>query len=120
MTNITRVVAPHFAVYSGDNSPVQESFDDKVLHFIEQNRPQGSLKELMEQMRSLSIDDTVSLQQLNKALIYSNTYLRNREETKGYTDNVLDKHTSQLIGLNTLYNTMLYKAFTTSDDDTSY
>lgn len=120
MTDISRAPALHSSPYGRENSAQEENYDDKVLHFIEKNKPQGSLKDLMEQMRELSPDKTLSLHQLNKALLYTNTHLRSANETQDYLDTVLDKHTTQLLGLNMLYNDMLYKSFSSSDDDTSF
>lgn len=120
MSDINRVPAHHSTPYGRENSTSEENFDDKVLHFIEKNKPQGSLQDLMVQMRGLSPDKSISLHQLNKALLYTNSHLRSAIETKDYTHTVLDKHTTQLLGLNMLYNDMLYKNFSSSDDDTSF
>jgi len=118
MTNISST-AHHYTPSGKDNDPTELSFDDKVLHYIEQNKPKGSLSELMDQMRELSPDKTISMQQMNKALLYSDTYLRNTDDSRDYTDSVLDKFTIQLLGVNMLFNNMMYKSFTQSDDDTS-
>ncbi len=120
MTTISSTSISHRSSHVDNLAAAVETYDDKVRHYIEQNRPQGTLSELMKQMRALSPDRVVTLQQLNKALLYSDTYLRNSEEFKDYTESVLDKHATQLLGLNMLYNTMLYKSFTKSDDDTSF
>lgn len=120
MTDIGRTVASRSMHDAREQDAAEKSFNDKVLHFIEQNKPQGSLTELMDQLRELSPDKALSLQQLNTALLYSNTHLRNTEEAKEYTDRVLDKHTCQMLGLNMFYNEMLYKIFTRTDDDSSF
>ncbi|AHM72775.1 hypothetical protein [Yersinia hibernica] len=117
MTNISSISNPSLPAL--DSEPAEESFNDKVLHYFQQNKPQGKLSELMDKMRALSPDKTVSMHQLNEALLYSDTYLRHTEEYKEYTDEVLDKHTFRLLGVNMFFDNMMYKSFTKSDDDTS-
>lgn len=119
MTNINNTDVSYFAPRSNANEPDEESFNDKVLHYIEMNKPEGSLSELMAQMRALSPDKAVTMQQLDQALLYSDVYLRNSEASKEYTDNVLDRFTTQLQGVNTLVNNMMYENLTKTDDETS-
>lgn len=119
MTEINRITSTWPSRLTEDHGPAEESFNDKVLHYFQQNQPQGKLSDLMDQMRALSPDKAVSLHQLNEALLYSDTYMRNTEEYKAYTDEVLDKHTFQLLGVNMFFNNMMFKSFSGSDDETS-
>lgn len=105
--------------YNKDGESSDESFNIKVLHYFQQNKPEGTLSDMMDKMRALSPDKNVSMQQLNEALLYSDTYLRHTDEYKNYANNVLDKRTSQLLGVNMLFNNMMYKSFTESDSDPS-
>lgn len=117
MSSINSIASSSPYVKDGESS--DESFNVKVLHYFQQNKPEGKLNDMMVQMRALSPDKNVSMHQLNEALLYSDTYLRNTDEYKDYANNVLDKHTFQLLGVNMLFNNMMYKSFTESDNDPS-
>lgn len=117
MTSINSI-APSTPYVKNDES-TDESFNNKVLQYFQLNKPQGKLNDMMDQMRALSPDKNVSMHQLNEALLYSDTYMRNTDEYKDYANNVLDKRTLQLLGVNMFFNNMMYKSFTESDSDTS-
>ncbi|HEY1844447.1 MAG TPA: hypothetical protein VGH05_06255 [Buttiauxella sp.] len=102
-----------------DNGLYELNFNEKVLNYIEQNQPDGSLNDLLEKMRALSPDKAVSMQQLNAALLNADGHMRKNEEYKDYTDGTLDKLAIRLVGVNMFFNNMLYKSFTQSDDDSS-
>lgn len=106
--------------YVKDGQTSEENFNDKVLHYLQQNKPEGELSDIMAQMRALSPDKNVSMYQINEALLYADTYMRNTEEYKAYTDSVLDKRTCQMLGVNMLFNNMMYKQFTETDSDTAF
>lgn len=101
--------------YVRDVESSDKSYNDKVLHYFQQNKPEEKLSDIMEQMRALSPDKNISMNQLNEALLYSNTYLRNADVYKNYTTNILDNRTFQLLGVNMFFNNMMYKSFTESD-----
>lgn len=115
MSSINSIVSSSPYVKDGE----EESFNVKVLHYFQQNKPEGKLNDMMDQMRALSPDKNVSMHQLNEALLYSDTYLRNTDEYKDYANNVLDKRTFQLLGVNMFFDNMMYKSFTESDSDPS-
>ncbi|MFV8988103.1 hypothetical protein [Serratia fonticola] len=117
MTSISSIASS--SPYVKDGESTDENFNNKVLHYFQQNKPQDKLSDLMAQMRALSPESTVSMHQLNEALLYSDTYIRNTDEYKDYANNVLDKRTFQLLGVNIFFNDMMYKSFTESDIDTS-
>lgn len=117
MSSINSIASSSPYVKDGESS--DESFNVKVLHYFQQNKPEGKLNDMMVQMRALSPDKNVSMHQLNEALLYSDTYLRNTDEYKDYANNMLDKHTFQLLGVNMFFNNMMYKSFTESDSDPS-
>lgn len=117
MSSINSVASSSPYVKDGESS--DESFNDKVLHYFQQNKPDDKLSVMMDQMRALSPDKNVSMHQLNEALLYSDTYLRNTDEYKDYANNVLDKRTFQLLGVNMFFNNMMYKSFTETDSDPS-
>lgn len=102
---------------NGESS--DESFNDKVLHYFQQSKPEHKLSDMMDQMRALSPDKSISMHQLNEALLYTDTYLRNIDEYKNYANNVLDKRTFQLLGVNMFFNNMMYKSFTETDSEPS-
>lgn len=107
------------STYDKDGESSDERFEIKVLHYFQQNKPEGMLSDMMDKMRALSPDKNVSMQKLSEALLYSDSHLRNSGEYKDYANNVLDKRTSQLLGVNFLFNVMMYKSFTESDSDPS-
>ncbi|MEH4929670.1 type III secretion system protein [Enterobacter cloacae] len=118
MSNInTPVLSQILPTKNGSESSV-EKFNDKVLHYIQKNKPQGSLAELMKKMKELS-SDRVTMHQLNTALLYTNTYLRHTAENKKYADEVLSKYSIQLMGVNMLYSKMMLEKFMESEDDIS-
>lgn len=105
--------------YVKDSESTDESFNDKVLKYFEINKPEGDLRNISDQMRALYPDKTVSMHQLNEALLHADTYMRNTDEYKDYANRVLDKHTFQLLGVNMLFNNMMYRNFTDSENDES-
>lgn len=117
MSSINSITSSSPYVKDGESS--DKSFNDKVLHYFQQNKPDDKLSDMMDQMRALSPDKNVSMHQLNGALLYSDTYLRNTDEYKDYANNVLDKRTFQLLGVNMFFNNMMYKSFTETDSDPS-
>jgi hypothetical protein len=119
MSNISSVTTAQQVQSVQDGHSQELSFNDKVLNYIEQNQPDGSLNDLLEKMRALSPDKAVSMQQLNAALLNADGHMRKNEEYKDYTDGTLDKLAIRLVGVNMFFNNMLYKSFTQSDDDSS-
>jgi hypothetical protein len=119
MSNISSVTTAQQVQSVQDGNSQELSFNDKVLNYIEQNQPDGSLNDLLEKMRALSPDKAVSMQQLNAALLNADGHMRKNEEYKDYTDGTLDKLAIRLVGVNMFFNNMLYKSFTQSDDDSS-
>ncbi|PKC36090.1 type III secretion system protein [Pantoea ananatis 15320] len=117
MSSINYIASSSPYVKDGESS--EENFNDKVLHYFQKNKPDDKLSDIMDQMRSLSPDRNVSMHQLNEALLYSDTYLRNTDEYTDYANNVLDKRTFQLLGVNMFFNNMMYKSFTETDRDPS-
>lgn len=117
MSSINSIASSSQYVKDGESS--DESLNDKVLHYFQQNKPDDKLSDMMDQMRALSPDKNVSMHQLNEALLYSDTYLRNTEDYKYYANNVLDKRTFQLLGVNMFFNNMMYKSLTETDSDPS-
>lgn len=115
MSSINSIASSSPYVKDGESS--DESFNDKVLNYFQQNKPDDKLSDMMDQMRALSPDKNVSMHELNEALLYSDTYLRNTDEHKDYANNVLDKRTTQLLGVNMFFNNMMYKSFTETDSD---
>lgn len=105
--------------YVKDAESSDESFNDKVLHYFQQNKPEHKLSDMMDQMRALSPEKNLSMHQLNEALLYSDTYLRNTDEYKDYANNVLDKRTFQLLGVKMFFDNLMYKSFTETDSDPS-
>ena len=95
------------------------SFDDLVLQYFQNKKPEGSLNDILADIKALAPDKKLSLQELNTAVLIADGEMRNDEAYKDYTDSTLDKLTSQLLGVNMFYNTMLYKGFTKNDDDSS-
>lgn len=115
MTNISNITTS--SLYIKDSISADESFNDKVLHYLKQNKPEDKLNELIVQIRALSPDKGVSITKINEALLYADTYMRNTDEYKDYANNVLDKRTIQILGVNMFFNNMINKFFTESDDD---
>lgn len=116
MSSINNIASSSPYVKDGESS--DESFNAKVLRYFQQNKPEHKLNDMMDAMRALSPDKRVSMHQLNEALLYANTFMRNNtDDDKNYANNVLDKRTVQLLGINMLYNNMMYKSFTETDSD---
>ncbi|XTZ39287.1 type III secretion system protein [Salmonella enterica] len=95
----------------------EPGFNDIVLNYVKNNRPEGSLQELLQQMKSLATDTAPTLQQLNTALLYTDATLRQDPDYQSYTSSTLDKHTTQMFGVNMLTNQMVNKLMISSDDD---
>ncbi|MBA4823734.1 type III secretion system protein [Pantoea ananatis] len=123
MSQINPVPAAALATYSNtsdEQNTTDGSFNDKVLDFFKQNQPEGSLNEVIAQLKKLAVPgEKISMQQLNSAILIADGTLRKDEEYKTYTDSTLDRMTTQMLGVNMFYNNMLYKSFTKTDDDTS-
>lgn len=123
MNQTNQVSAATLAAYSSasdEDSATGGSFNDKVLAFFKQNQPEGSLNEVIARLKKLAEPgEKVSMQQLNSAILIADGTLRKDNEYKTYTDSTLDRMTTQMLGVNMFYNTMLYKSFTKTDDDTS-
>jgi len=117
MSSINSIASSSPYVKDGESS--DEKFNNKVLHYFQQNKPDDKLSDVMDQMRALSPDKNKSMHQLNEALLYSDAYLRNTDEYKDYANNVLDKRTFQLLGVNMFFNNMMYKSSTETDSDPS-
>ncbi len=92
-------------------------FNNLVLEYIKDSQPDGSLQDLLDEMKELSPETPVTMQKLNSALLYSDTTLRNDPDYIDYTTEILDKRTSQLLGLNMLTNTMLNNISRQNDED---
>ncbi|CCG86216.1 hypothetical protein [Erwinia piriflorinigrans] len=92
------------------------NFDNRVLQFIRENRPEGTLNDLITKLKSLDPDNAYSLQQLNKALLYTDTTLRGDPNFRDYTKDTLDKNTSQMLGVNMMVNSMMMKWISSPDD----
>jgi len=93
------------------------SFNDVVLAHIKSNQPDGELVQLLDEMRALSPEMPVTMQKLSSALLYSDTILRSDPDYINYTCEILDKRTSQLLGLNMLTNIMLNNISHNYDED---
>lgn len=83
------------------------NFNDLVLEHIKNNKPDGTLEQLLIEMKKLSPEATVTIQSLNAALLYSDASLRTDPDYINYTTDILDNRTNQLLGLNMLTNIML-------------
>ena len=81
-------------------------FNERVLGYIKEKKPEGSLNDLLHHMKTLSPDTPRTIEQLATALQYSDTILRNDENHIEYTTAVLDKQTSQLLGVKTFMKSM--------------
>lgn len=81
-------------------------FNELVLSYIKEKQPEGSLNDLLRDMKALSPDTPRTMDQLATALQYSDTVLRNDESYAEYTESVLDKQTSQLLGVKTFMKSM--------------
>lgn len=93
------------------------SFNEVVLAHIKSNQPDGELVQLLNEMRALSPETPVTMQKLSSALLYSDTILRSDPDYTNYTCDILDKRTSQLLGLNMLTNIMLNNISHNYDED---
>lgn len=81
-------------------------FNELVLSYIKEKQPAGSLNDLLHDMKALSPDTPRTIDQLATALQYSDTILRNDKDYADYTGSVLDKQTSQLLGVKTFMKSM--------------
>ncbi|EMY3602397.1 hypothetical protein [Klebsiella aerogenes] len=99
-----------------DSNPAELNFNDKVLLYIQQHQPQGSLNELLQQMRALSPDEKLSMHQLNNALLSADAQMRKDDNYSDYTDSILDKLTTRLVGVNMLFNDMMNNNFSQTND----
>ncbi|NEG59869.1 hypothetical protein [Pantoea agglomerans] len=105
---------------SNVNEPeINDDFTSVVYKYISENKPSTSLNELLEKMKNLMPDQTLTMQKLTNALIYSDTILRNTDEFKSYTNEVLDKYTCQLYGINMLMNNMVTDTLFAEPEDPS-
>ena len=123
MTQINQSTAATLAsnsVMNDEGGTSGSSFNDKVLEFFKQNQPEGSLNDVFAKLKALAEPgEKISMQQLNSAMLIADGKLRQDDAYKAYTDSTLDKMTTQMLGVNMLYNNMMYKSFTKTDDDTS-
>ncbi|WP_393949818.1 type III secretion system protein [Kluyvera intermedia] len=123
MTQINQSTAATLAsnsVMNDEGGTSGSSFNDKVLEFFKQNQPEGSLNDVFAKLKALAEPgEKISMQQLNSAMLIADGKLRQDDDYKAYTDSTLDKMTTQMLGVNMLYNNMMYKSFTKTDDDTS-
>ncbi|MEZ2603593.1 type III secretion system protein [Kluyvera intermedia] len=123
MTQINQSTAATLAsnsVMNDEEGTSGSSFNDKVLEFFKQNQPEGSLNDVFAKLKALAEPgEKISMQQLNSAMLIADGKLRTDDNYKAYTDSTLDKMTTQMLGVNMLYNNMMYKSFTKTDDDTS-
>lgn len=83
------------------------NFNDLVLEYLKKNKPDGTLEQLLTEIKKLSPQATVTMQNLNSALLYSNASLRTDPYYVNYTTDTLDSRTNQLLGLNMFTSTML-------------
>lgn len=116
MTIINKNLSAHQYETNRHDETSELSFDDQVLQFIRDNKPEGTLTELLNKIKLLNPDAKYSLQQLNKALLYSDATLRRDPDYEAYTTDTLDKNTTQLLGINMLVNNMMNRGFLSSDE----
>ena len=123
MTQINQSTAATLAsnsVMNDEEGTSGSSFNDKVLEFFKQNQPEGSLNDVFAKLKALAEPgEKISMQQLNSAMLIADGKLRTDDNYKAYTDSTLDKMTTQMLGVNMLYDNMMYKSFTKTHDDTS-
>jgi len=93
------------------------SFNELVLSYIKDNKPEGELVQLLTIMKNLSPADPVTMQKLSSALLYSDTTLRSDPDYVNYTSNILDSRTSQMLSLSMLTNIMLNNISRHYDED---
>lgn len=93
------------------------NFNNLVLEHIKKNKPEGTLEQLLNEMKELSPDATVTMQSLNSALLYSDASLRTDPDYNDYTTEILDNRTNQLLVLNMLTDAMLNKMSLFYDED---
>ncbi|RAU35146.1 type III secretion system protein [Enterobacter sp. ECC-175] len=124
MSQINPASPAALAAYSSasdEENATGSSFNDKVLDFFKQNQPEGTLNDVIDQLKQLAEPgEKISMQELNSAILIADGILRKDEEYKTYTDSTLDRMTTQMLGVNMFYNNMLYKSFTKTDDDASF
>lgn len=95
----------------------KSDFNEQVLNYVKKNKPDGTLNDLLNQLKVLSPNSAKTLPQLKNALAYSDTTLRTCPEYQKYTSDVLDKQTCQLLGLNMLTTTMMLKLISPTDEN---
>lgn len=115
MTSISNITSS--VQYIKDSESTKESFNDKVLNYLQHNKPEGKLNDIIVQMRALSPDKAVSMHQITDALLYADTYMRHTDEYKDYTHSRLDKCTFLMLGVNMFFNNMMHKNFAESNSD---
>lgn len=116
MTIINKTYPAHQHENNNNRENNELSFDDRVLQFIRDNKPEGTLNELLKNIKSLDPEKKYSLQQLNKALLYSDATLRRDPDYEAYTTGTLDKNTTQMLGVNMLVNNMMNGGFLSTDE----
>lgn len=119
MSQINPIIHQQRSQIPNSNEGDETTFDDLVLHYFQNNRPEGSLNDILADLKALAPDKHLSLQALNKAVLIADGEMRKDEAGKEYTDKTLDKLASQLQGVTMFYNTMLYNSFTKNNDDSS-
>jgi len=92
-------------------------FNNLVLTHIKNNQPDGTLLQLLNEMKGFSPEIPVTMQKLNSALLYSDTILRSDLDYINYTNEILDKRTSQVLGLTMFINVMLNNISHQYDED---
>lgn len=94
-----------------------EHFTFALYNYIAENKPSTSINELLEQMKKLIPGETFTMQTLTNSLLYTDTILRNTDEFKLYTNEILDKYTCQLYGVNMLLNSMVTDTLFSEHED---
>lgn len=97
----------------------QSNFNDLVLTYIKNNKPDGTLDQLLEKMKSFSPNEPATMKKLNAALLNADLMLRSTPEYEDYTMAVLDKNTCQIACINMLNNTLINKMIDVDEDDES-
>lgn len=115
MTAITNIAS----IYQSNNDVATDdlSFNDKFLKYVKENKPDGDMSELLKKAKELNPESNMTLSQFNSALLYTDTILRADPDYQDYTDNTLDKNTTQMLGINMLTNKMMDKFLSPDDDE---
>ncbi|MCS3431558.1 hypothetical protein [Klebsiella sp. BIGb0407] len=116
---MTTSIHRHQLEHHTNNQPTQDnmSFNDLVLQHIRDNKPDGTLEQLLTEMKGLSPESPLTMHKLNSALLYSNTILRSEPDHIEYTTDFLDSRTCQLLALNMFTNFMLDNISRQYDED---